>query len=129
MPNISYFHTFGCKCFVHNNGKESLGKFDTKFDEDIFLGYSSISNAYRVFNKRFEKFEESIHVIFDKINRFVPSINDDAVSPSIEDKMKELHIKDNKIESSQQIKEESKDVKNNYLPKEWKYAKSHLKIL
>ena len=23
LPNISYFHAFGCKCFVHNNGKET----------------------------------------------------------------------------------------------------------
>ena len=51
LPNISYFHAFGCKCFVHNNGKEALGKFDATSDEGIFLGYSSISKAYRVFNK------------------------------------------------------------------------------
>ena len=28
--NISYFHPFGCKCFVLNNGKDNLGKFDAK---------------------------------------------------------------------------------------------------
>ena len=39
-PNISYLHVFGCKCFVLNNGKENLGKFDAKADEGIFLGYS-----------------------------------------------------------------------------------------
>ena len=39
-PNISYFHIFGCKCFVLNNEKENLGKFDAKADEGIFLGYS-----------------------------------------------------------------------------------------
>ena len=49
LPNISYFHAFGCKYFVHNNGKESLGKFDAKSNECIFLGYSSISKAYKVF--------------------------------------------------------------------------------
>ena len=27
-PNISYFHAFGCKCFVLNNGRENVGKFD-----------------------------------------------------------------------------------------------------
>ncbi|XP_073152674.1 uncharacterized protein [Henckelia pumila] len=35
-------------------------------DEGIFLGYSSISKAYRVFNKRTLNVEESIHVIFDE---------------------------------------------------------------
>nr|KYP33228.1 hypothetical protein KK1_045932 [Cajanus cajan] len=34
--NISYFRVFGCKCFVLNNGKEKLGKFDAKADEAIF---------------------------------------------------------------------------------------------
>ena len=87
MPNISYFHAFGCKCFVHNNGKETLRKFDAKSNECIFLGYSSISKAYRVFNKRIEKVEESIHVIFYETNRFVPSVDDDDASPDIEDKM------------------------------------------
>lgn len=24
-PNISYFHPFGCKFFIHNNGKNNLG--------------------------------------------------------------------------------------------------------
>ena len=40
-PNISHFHVFGITCYILNNGKESLGKFDTKSDECIFLGYSS----------------------------------------------------------------------------------------
>ena len=38
--NISHLRVFGCKCFVVNNGKDSLGKFDANADEAIFLGYS-----------------------------------------------------------------------------------------
>ncbi|XP_060200433.1 uncharacterized protein LOC132628684 [Lycium barbarum] len=67
-PNISYFHPFGCKCFVHNNGKENLGKFDPRSDEGIFLGYSPTSRSYRIFNKRILFIEESIHVVFDDTN-------------------------------------------------------------
>ena len=66
-PNISYFHPFGCKCFVLNNGKDNLGKFDAKIDS-IFLGYYLTSKAFRVFNKRTLVVEESIHVIFDESN-------------------------------------------------------------
>ena len=36
-PNISHLHIFGCKCFVLNNRKYNLGKFDAKSDEGIFL--------------------------------------------------------------------------------------------
>ena len=44
--NIMYLGVFGCKCYVHNNGKDALGKFDPRIDEAIFLGYSSHSKAY-----------------------------------------------------------------------------------
>ena len=50
--NISYFHVFGCRCFVHVNGKRNIGKFDERSDEAVFLTYSSHSKAYRVYNKR-----------------------------------------------------------------------------
>ena len=37
-PNIMHLRVFGCKCYVHNNGKDALGKFDPRSDEAIFLG-------------------------------------------------------------------------------------------
>ncbi|KAJ9568046.1 hypothetical protein OSB04_004012 [Centaurea solstitialis] len=46
--------------------KDNLGKFDSKSDDGIFLGYSSISKTYRVFNKRRQTIEETIHVKFDE---------------------------------------------------------------
>ena len=49
-----------------NNGKEDLGKFDPRSDEGVFVGYSSSSKAYRIFNKRTQCIEESIHVVFDE---------------------------------------------------------------
>ena len=47
-PNISHLKVFGCKCFILNNGKNNLGKFDPKADEGIFLVYSLYNHAYRV---------------------------------------------------------------------------------
>jgi len=64
-PNIGYFKPFGCKCFILNT-KDHLGKFDAKSDEEIFLGYSLSSKAYRVYNKRTFKVEESMNVVFDE---------------------------------------------------------------
>jgi len=64
-PNISYFKPFGCKCFILDNGKNNLGKFDPKSEKGIFLGYSSHSRSYRVFNKKTHVVEESSHVLFD----------------------------------------------------------------
>ncbi|XP_070031606.1 uncharacterized protein [Nicotiana tomentosiformis] len=38
---LTHLRTFGCKCYILNNGKVQLGKFDAKSDEEIFMGYSS----------------------------------------------------------------------------------------
>ncbi|XP_070025549.1 uncharacterized protein [Nicotiana sylvestris] len=65
-PKVTHLRTFGCKCYVLNNGKDQLGKFDAKSDEVIFLGYSSQSKAYKIYNKRTQCIEESVHVIFDE---------------------------------------------------------------
>ena len=62
------FHIFGCKCFVLNNDKDNMGKFDEKSDKGMFLGYSLSSKAYRIYNKRTLTIEESMHVSFDETN-------------------------------------------------------------
>ena len=67
-PNISHFKVFGCKCFVLNNGKDNLGKFDAKVGEGIFLGYSSHSHVYRVYNKRTMTVEKFVHIVFHEAN-------------------------------------------------------------
>ena len=79
-PNISYFKVFGSKCFILNT-KDNLGKFDAKSNVEIFLGYSSSSKAYRVFNKKTMVVEESVHVVFDESNESLErreSVNDDV---------------------------------------------------
>jgi len=73
ISNISYFKVFGCKCFIFNT-KDNLGKFDSKSDEHIFLGYSTSSKAYRVFNKRSLNVEESMHVNFNETNSHISKI-------------------------------------------------------
>ncbi|GKB48755.1 retrovirus-related pol polyprotein from transposon TNT 1-94 [Tanacetum coccineum] len=65
IPDISYFHVFGCLVFIHNH-KDHLGKFDAKADDGYFLGYSSISKAFRVYNTRRQQIEETYHVTFDE---------------------------------------------------------------
>jgi len=63
-PNISYFHQFGCTCYILNN-KLFLKKFHAKAQRGIFLGYSQRSKAYRVYNSETLCVEESMHVKFD----------------------------------------------------------------
>jgi len=63
-PNISYFKPFGCECYILNT-RDQIGKFDSKVDKGIFLGYSDTSRGYRVYNSRTLVVEESIHVKFN----------------------------------------------------------------
>ncbi|WJX12733.1 hypothetical protein P8452_03195 [Trifolium repens] len=63
-PNISYFHQFGCTCYILNN-KVHLKKFDSKACKGIFIGYSERSKSYRVYNSETNTVEESMHVKFD----------------------------------------------------------------
>ena len=67
-PNIGHLKVFDCKCYILNNGKENLSKFDEKADNGIFLGYSLTSHAYRVYNKRLMTVEESVHIVFYECN-------------------------------------------------------------
>nr|GEW70171.1 hypothetical protein [Tanacetum cinerariifolium] len=43
---------------------KALGKFDGKSNEEIFVGYSTISKAFRVYNTRTRKVEENLHITF-----------------------------------------------------------------
>ena len=63
-PNISYFHQFGCTCYILNN-KLYLKKFDAKAQRGIFLGYFERSKTYKMYNSEKLCVEESMHVKFD----------------------------------------------------------------
>ncbi|GKC48576.1 ribonuclease H-like domain-containing protein, partial [Tanacetum coccineum] len=48
------------------NTIDHLGKFDGKADEGFFVGYSTNSKAFRVFNSRTRIVEENLHVKFSE---------------------------------------------------------------
>nr|GFB79166.1 retrovirus-related Pol polyprotein from transposon TNT 1-94 [Tanacetum cinerariifolium] len=55
---------------------ENLDKIKEKGDACVFVGYSTQSRAYRVFNKRTRVIVETIHVNFDEL----PQMASDHVS-------------------------------------------------
>jgi hypothetical protein len=63
--SIKQFRIFGSKCYIKRDD-EDLGKFDSREDEGIFLGYSSRRKAYRCCNKRLQNIVESINVKIDE---------------------------------------------------------------
>ena len=64
-PNVKYFRIFGSTSFILKD-RENVGKFDSRSDERIFLGYSSTSKAYWVYNKRTMKVMETVNVVIDE---------------------------------------------------------------
>ncbi|GJX23367.1 putative ribonuclease H-like domain-containing protein [Tanacetum coccineum] len=62
-PTLSFMRPFGCHVTILNI-IDHLGKFDGKADEGLFVGYSTNSKAFRVFNSRTRIVEENLHVQF-----------------------------------------------------------------
>ncbi|GJZ19930.1 retrovirus-related pol polyprotein from transposon TNT 1-94 [Tanacetum coccineum] len=74
-PYVKFFHIFGSLCYIVRDG-ENLDKMKEKGDACIFVGYSTQSRAYRVYNKRTRVIIEYIHVNFDEL----PQMESDQVS-------------------------------------------------
>ena len=127
-PNISYFHPFGCKCFVLNNSKDILGKFDAKSDEGIFLSYSLTSKAFRVFNKRTLVFEESIHVIFNSLSRkdFLDDDDVGILQENIDEASQEKEKNQEEIKDDESKEEELNEPQ--HIEKEPSYPKERLYV-
>lgn len=89
--SIKYFKIFGSKCFIKTND-DSPGKFDSRVNEGIFLGYSIRSKAYKCYNKRLRKIVERIDV---KIDEDLPEkeIEEHEVDPLIEEEEPEKEEK------------------------------------
>nr|GFB77719.1 hypothetical protein [Tanacetum cinerariifolium] len=80
-PSVKFFHIFGFVCYIVRDG-ENLDKMKEKGDECIFVGYSTQSRAYRVFNKRTRVIMESIHVNFDELSQMASVQNSTDPGPS-----------------------------------------------
>nr|GEV26721.1 hypothetical protein [Tanacetum cinerariifolium] len=62
-PALSFMRPFGCHVTILNT-IDQLGKFDGKSDEGIFVGYSIISKAFRVYSTRTRKVDEHLYITF-----------------------------------------------------------------
>ena len=62
-----------------------MGKFDPKSDKAIFLGYSTTSKGYRVYNLKTQTVEISMHVIFDEYDEHSqPKESEDTEVPTLQ---------------------------------------------
>nr|GEZ71738.1 hypothetical protein [Tanacetum cinerariifolium] len=91
--SVKFFHIFGFVCYIVRD-RENLDKMKEKGDECIFVGYSTQSRAYRVFNKRTRVIMESIHVNFDELPQMALAHNSSDPAPTCQ-KMASVQISSN----------------------------------
>ncbi|GJY93307.1 ribonuclease H-like domain-containing protein [Tanacetum coccineum] len=60
-PALSFMRPFGCPVTILNT-IDHLGQFDGKVDEGFFIGYSTNSKEFKIFNSRTRIVEENLHV-------------------------------------------------------------------
>nr|GFA52172.1 retrovirus-related Pol polyprotein from transposon TNT 1-94 [Tanacetum cinerariifolium] len=89
-PSVKFFYIFGSVCYIVRDG-ENLDKMKEKGDECIFVGYSTQSRAFRVFNKRTRVIMESIHVNFDELPQVASAHNSSDPVPTCQ-KMASVQI-------------------------------------
>jgi hypothetical protein len=63
--NVKHFRVFGRKCYIKREDGR-MGKFDSRVDKRILVGYSSTRKAYKCYNLRLNKVVESINVTIDE---------------------------------------------------------------
>nr|GEX66046.1 hypothetical protein [Tanacetum cinerariifolium] len=103
-PSVKFFYIFDSLCYIVRDG-ENIDKMKEKGDACIFVGYSTQSIAYRVFNKRTRVIMESIHVNFDELPHMASdhvssdptpecqrmALEHDSLSPEIQCQQNVLH--------------------------------------
>ena len=66
--NVKHFRVFGSKCYIKREDGR-MGKFDSRVEKGILIGYSSTRKAYKCYNIRLNKVVESIKVTIDETGR------------------------------------------------------------
>nr|GEU51068.1 retrovirus-related Pol polyprotein from transposon TNT 1-94 [Tanacetum cinerariifolium] len=99
-PSVKFFHIFGSLCYIVKDG-ENLDKIKEKGDACIYVGYSTQSRAYRVFNKRTRVIVEMIHVNFDEL----PQMASDHVSSDLGPQCQRTALEHDSLSPSLQCQE------------------------
>jgi hypothetical protein len=66
--NVKHFRVFGSKCYIKREYGR-MGKFDSRVDKGILVGYSSTRKAYKCYNLILNKVLECINVTIDETCR------------------------------------------------------------
>jgi hypothetical protein len=106
--NVKHFIVFGSKCYIKRED-DRMGKFDSRVDKGILVGYSSSRKAYKCFNLRLNKLVESINVTIDETGGCkIKEENKDSLEQVSEEEVKEEEEEEEDEEG--QSEEEQQDL-------------------
>jgi hypothetical protein len=66
--NVKHFRVFGSKCYIKRED-DRMGKFESRMEKGLLVGYSSTRKSYKCYNLRLNKVVESINVTIDETGR------------------------------------------------------------
>jgi hypothetical protein len=64
--NVNHLRVFGRKCYIKTEDGR-MGKFDSRVDKGVLVGYSSTRKEYKCYNLRLNKVVERINITIDEI--------------------------------------------------------------
>jgi hypothetical protein len=68
LTNLKYFRVFGSKYYIKRED-DIVGKFDSRVDKGVLVGYSSTRKSYKCYNLILKKVVERINVTIDETDR------------------------------------------------------------
>jgi hypothetical protein len=99
--NVKNFRVFGRKCYIKRED-DRVGKFDSRVDKGILVGYSRKIKAYKCYNMKLNKIVESINLNIDEED--VQKIKEE--NKNTKDKEREEELKEEEVEEEEEDEEQ-----------------------
>jgi hypothetical protein len=135
--SVKHFKVFGRKCYIKRDD-DNLGKFDSRTNEGIFLGYSSTKKAYICYNLRLHKIVESANVKVDDLKtkgiksqvnpQIDERIRDDDDEESIDIQEEDSQCEEEKEEEESQENTEEESPRQDTKAPSRRVQRDHLKV-
>jgi transposase InsO family protein len=109
--NVKHFRVFGRKCYIKREDGR-MGKFDSRVDKGVVVGYSSTRKAYKCYNLRLNKVVESINMTIDETSRpkSKEEENESMKQPLQEEAEDEKEVEEEYEENSTEAEEQVQQV-------------------
>jgi hypothetical protein len=107
---VKHFRVFGSKCYIKRED-DIIGKFDSRVDKGILVGYSSKRKAYKCFNLRIIRIVESINVMIDEIDgQNIKERRKNSVEQDHKEDLKEEEVDEESYEEEEYPKAEEEKL-------------------